>query len=134
MSFQWRSVTAADRRESGYAAPVATYLSVIGDRVALAGVLKNAKMAFPTTRRSEVESPEKDDELFLVSTRGCFRNPTRDRTRVLGRAVLRAPVSMAPEPIELIGRTFNRTCSLEITGTDAGAQRGRVGTTGRAPP
>jgi len=95
---------------------VATYLSVIGDRVALAWVLKNAKMAFPTTRRSEVDSLEKDDELFLVSTRGCFRNPTRDRTRVVGRAVLRTPVSMAPEPITLIGRTFNRTCSLEITG------------------
>jgi hypothetical protein len=95
---------------------MASYLTVIGDRVALAWVLRSSMMAFPTTRRSEVDRLQPGDELFLLSTRGCFRNPTRDRTRVIGRAVLSTPVALAPDPIELVGRTFNRTGSLQITG------------------
>jgi hypothetical protein len=93
---------------------MATYLSVIGDRVALAWVLKNSVMAFPATHRPEVDRLERGDELFLLTTRGCFKNPTRDRTRIVGTAVVRTPVSLAAEPIELANRTFNRTCDLTI--------------------
>src|SRR4051794_12270796 len=94
---------------------VATYLTVIGDRVALAWVLAKSQMAFPATPRAEVSALEAGDELFLVSTRGCFKNPTRDRTRIIGRAVLASAVTKADEPIELIGRTFDRTCDLDVT-------------------
>ena len=105
-----------NRPDPRYAAVVATYLAVIGDRVALAWVLNNSMMAFPTTRRSEVDTLEQGDELWLLATRGCFRNPTRDRTRVIGAAVLRSAVKMANEPIMLIGRTFDRTCDIDIKG------------------
>lgn len=90
-----------------------TYLTVIGDRVALAWVLTSGRMAFPATRRPEIEALEKGDELLLLTTRGCFRNPTRDRTRVIGLAVLRSAVTKVDQPIELIGRTFDRVCDIE---------------------
>lgn len=93
---------------------VATYLSIIGDRVALAWVLTHSRMAFPSTPRLEVSALEMGDELFLVSTRGCFRNPTRDRTRIIGHAVLASAVTRVEDPIELIGRTFDRACDLEV--------------------
>lgn len=93
---------------------VDSYLNIIGDRVALAWVLRNSMIGFPTTRRSEVDALKPGDELFILSTRGCFRNPTRDRTRVIGRAILSTPVTFAKNPVELIGRTFDRIASLQI--------------------
>jgi hypothetical protein len=58
---------------------------------------------------------EKGDELFLLATRGCFRNPSRDRTRIIATAALRSAVRPADEPIELIGRVFDRTCDIKVT-------------------
>lgn len=94
---------------------VASYLLVIGEREALAWLLRESRMAFPTTRRAEVDRLAVGDELFLLTTRGCFHNPTRDRTRVVGRAVASSPVTRLDPPLELVGRTFTRGCGLQIT-------------------
>lgn len=93
----------------------ASYLAVIGEREALAWVLRESRMAFPATRRSEVDRLAVGDELFLLTTRGCFHNPGRDRTRVIGRAVVTTPVAPLDPPVELAGRTFPRGCDLRIT-------------------
>jgi hypothetical protein len=93
----------------------ASYLLVIGEREALAWILREARMAFPQTRRPEVDSLAVGDELLLLTTRGCFHNPGRDRTRVIGRAVVTTPVVPLDPPIELVGRTFTRGCDLDIT-------------------
>ena len=88
---------------------------VIGEREALAWVLRESRTAFPSTRRAEVDRLARNDQLFLVTTRGCFHNPGRDRTRVIGRAVVTTDVVELRPPIELAGRTFSRGCSLKIT-------------------
>lgn len=92
----------------------ASYLLVIGEREALAWILREARMAFPQTRRPEIDSLAVGDELLLLTTRGCFHNPGRDRTRVIGRAVVTTPVVPLDPPIELVGRTFTRGCELDI--------------------
>jgi hypothetical protein len=53
----------------------ASYLLVIGEREALAWVLRESRTAFPATRRAEVDRLAVGDELFLLTTRGCFHNP-----------------------------------------------------------
>lgn len=93
----------------------ASYLLVIGEREALAWVLRKRRMAFPQTRRSEVDSLAVGDELLLLTTRGCFHNPGRDRTRVIGRASVTTPVVPLDPPVALVGRTFTRGCDLDIT-------------------
>lgn len=93
----------------------ASYLAVIGEREALAWVLRESRMAFPATRRPEVDRLAVGDELFLLTTRGCFHNPGRDRTRVIGHAVVTTPVAPLDPPVELVGRTFPRGCDLRIT-------------------
>jgi hypothetical protein len=93
----------------------ASYLLVIGEREALAWILREARMAFPQTRRAEVDGLAVGDELLLLTTRGCFHNPTRDRTRVIGRAMVTTPVVPLDPPIELVGRTFTRGCELDFT-------------------
>jgi hypothetical protein len=92
----------------------ASYLLVIGEREALAWVLRESRMAFPATRRPEVDRLGVGDELFLLTTRGCFHNPARDRTRMIGRAVVTTPVVPLHPPLELVGRTFPRGCGLEM--------------------
>ena len=64
-----------------------SYLLVIGDAVALAWVLAEQRMAFPALRKSEAAALEVGDELLIHTTRGCFNNPTRDRSRVIGLAL-----------------------------------------------
>jgi hypothetical protein len=70
----------------------ADYLLVIGEREASAWILRESRMAFPATRRAEVDQLAVGDRLFLLTTRGCFHNPGRDRTRGIGRATVASPV------------------------------------------
>ncbi|MBE1603749.1 hypothetical protein HEB94_000597 [Actinopolymorpha pittospori] len=91
-----------------------SYLLVLGEREALAWVLREGRMAFPATRRHEVDRLAVGDELFLLTTRGCFHNPVRDRTRVIGRAVVSTRVEPLDPPLELVGRRFTRGCKLDI--------------------
>lgn len=91
------------------------HLLVIGEREALAWVLRESRMAFPKKRRPEVDRLRLGDQLFLLTTRGCFHDPTRDRTRVIGSATVTTPVVALDPPLELVGRVFPRGCGLQIT-------------------
>lgn len=91
---------------------MAVYLLVIGDREALGWILRTDQMAFPATRRSEVTALAPGDRLFLYTTRGCFRNPGRDRGRVIGTSVAMSPVRDLKEPVVFSGRSFVRGLSL----------------------
>lgn len=92
----------------------ASYLLVLGEREALAWVLRSARMAFSPTSRGHVDRLVEGDEVFLTTTRGCFHNPTRDRTRVIGRARVASPVQPLATPVELVGREFTRGCDLAL--------------------
>jgi hypothetical protein len=68
------------------------YLLVIGDATPLAWVLAEQRMAFPALRQSQAVAFKVGDELFIYATRGCFRNPVRNRGRVMGLALVRSDV------------------------------------------
>lgn len=93
-----------------------SYLLVIGEREALAWVLRESRMAFPPTRRAEVDRLSPGDELLIFTTRGCWHNPTRDRGRVIGRATVTSPVVVYDQAVEIAGREFTRGCGIEVHG------------------
>jgi hypothetical protein len=93
-----------------------TYLVVLGEREAISWVLREEAMAFPATPRAEVAALAEGDELMLYATRGAWHNPTRDRGRIIGHAVVTSPVRPLDEPLYLAGRDFHSQCRLRITG------------------
>jgi hypothetical protein len=93
-----------------------SYLLVIGDAAPLAWVLAEQRMAFPKLRRSQAAALEIGDELFIYTTRGCFHNPTRDRGRVMGLALVRSDVQDLVEPVVFGDRRYTSGCTLDIQG------------------
>jgi hypothetical protein len=72
--------------EQGHAtaSSVTAYLLILEKREAVAWVLRESRMTFPPTARREVSGLSVGDELFMLTTRGSWHNPTRDRTMVIG--------------------------------------------------
>jgi hypothetical protein len=93
---------------------LASYLLILGDRQAIAWVLREQRMAFPATSRSEVAALRPGDELLIYTTRGAYRNPTRDRGRVIGRAVVTSQPRPLDEPVVIAGRSFPTGCDLRL--------------------
>lgn len=92
----------------------ASYLLILGEREALAWVLRQQRMAFAEHRSAEAARLREGDRLFLYTTRGCFHNPTRDRSRIIGIAQVVDPVTRLPRPLRLSGRLFSSGCRLKI--------------------
>ena len=91
-----------------------THLLILGQREGLAWVLANEQMAFRRHRPDETVPLGVGDELLLYTTRGCFKNPTCDRGRVIGRARVASPVrDLDPAPV-IDGRTFEIGCRLRL--------------------
>ncbi|WP_252375000.1 MULTISPECIES: hypothetical protein [unclassified Nonomuraea] len=90
------------------------YLLILGEREAVAWVLRESRMAFPRTTRSEVNRLKVGDDLFVVTTRMCWHNPTRDRTRVIGTAVVASEVVPYEKPVTIAGRDFTRGCDITV--------------------
>jgi hypothetical protein len=93
-----------------------SYLLVIGDAAPLAWVLAEQRTAFPALRRFQAAALEMGDELFIYTTRGCFHNPTRDRGRVMGLALVRSDVHDLASPVVFGERSFTSGCTLDIQG------------------
>ncbi|GAA3051078.1 hypothetical protein GCM10010448_37740 [Streptomyces glomeratus] len=93
-----------------------SHLLIIGDRAALSWVVTEQRMAFPAGRAQAARALEEGDEIFLYTTRGCFRNPTRDLGRVIGRATIASPVRTLDEPVVFGERTFPEGCRLKVSG------------------
>jgi hypothetical protein len=94
--------------------PANTYLLVIGEREALAWILRNQRMAFPNGRREAAARLAPGDNLLLLTTRGCYHNPGRDRTLIIGSAVVTSEVVPLDEVTHLAGRDFTTGCELRI--------------------
>jgi hypothetical protein len=93
---------------------VASYLLVIGDREALGWIVTASRMAFPDARRSEVRSLKVGDELFIYTTRMAFRNPGRDRGRVIGTARVDSKVAELKRSVSFGGREYPVGCNLDV--------------------
>jgi|SRR5581483_3726349 len=92
----------------------ATYLLPIADREPLAWIVREQRTAFGEHRAREAERLKPDDVLLLYTTRGCFRNPTRDRGRVIGRATVTAPVTRLADAVVFGTREFPYLVELRI--------------------
>lgn len=91
------------------------HLLIIGDRAALSWVVTEQRMAFPAGRAKAARALEEGDEIFLYTTRGCFRNPTRDLGRVVGRARIASPVRVLEKPVVFGERNFTEGCRLQVS-------------------
>ena len=80
-------------------------LAVIGDRRALGWVLTQGIVAFPEPRKRLPRFGE-EDSIYLYTTRGCFKNPTRDRSRIIGKAVALTELRLNDDPVRFGDRTF----------------------------
>lgn len=90
-----------------------TALAVIGDRTALAWVLTNGTVAFPEPS-SRIPQFAAGDSIYLYTTRGCFKNPTRDRSRVIGKAVALTDLHLNEEPVTFGDRAFPLEVQVRI--------------------
>ncbi|GAA3477777.1 hypothetical protein [Streptomyces yanii] len=93
-----------------------THLLIIGDRAVLSWVVTEQRMAFPAGRAKVARALGEGDEIFLYTTRGCFRNPTRDLGRMVARATITSPVRVLDEPVVFNDRSFTEGCRLQVSG------------------
>ena len=93
---------------------MADYLLPIADRDPLAWIVAEQRTAVSERRRREAEALEPGDRLFLYTTRGCFRNPTRDRGRVIGIAEITRRARELAEPIRFGVRDYPIEIALRI--------------------
>jgi hypothetical protein len=90
-----------------------TCLLLLGTPEGLAYVLRERQMAFPPTRHIQLEV---GDQVLLYTTRGVFRNPPRDRGRIVGTAEAASPVTSLTSQCQIGGRVYTSGCQLKITG------------------
>lgn len=94
-------------------APV-SHLLVIGEREALAWILREERMAFPAARAASAGRLQPGATLLMLTTRGCYHNPTRDRTLVIGESTVTSAPVLLEKPIRIARREFVMGCSLRI--------------------
>lgn len=93
---------------------MSSYLVPIADREPLAWIVREQRTAFAEHRAREAAALEPGDVLFLYTTRGCFRNPTRDRGRVIGGAVVTRPAKRSNRVPAFGGRDYPHVVELAI--------------------
>jgi hypothetical protein len=86
--------------------PIVDYLLPIADREPLLWIVRTQQTALPAYRASEAASLQPGDRLLLYTTRGCFRNPTRDRGRVIAIASVSERPRVRQPPVNFRGRDF----------------------------
>jgi hypothetical protein len=93
---------------------MASFLMPISAEDALRWIVTEQRTAFPAWRAGAARRLVPGDRLFLYTTRGCFRNPTRDRGRVVGVATITSPARPLSRPKKFGGREFPIGVSLTI--------------------
>lgn len=89
-------------------------LLVISDREPLSWLLSEQRWALTAGRAAK--APAEGDELMLYTTRGCYRNPTRDRGLVMGRALVTSEPKQLHRPVVFRDREFSTGFSVNVTG------------------
>ena len=119
-------------RRVGRRKPMAAALLLISDREPLAWLLTTGRFAVPSNRGASV--PPVGSTLFVYMTRGCYRNPGRDRGRIIGIATVTEGVAHLAEPVEFRGRQFTEGFAVEIQGIAPYRRGGRARAARRPPP
>ena len=106
------SFATTSRRDK--AGPVADYLLPIADKEPLTWIVTSQQTAFAANSIRLASRLQPGDRLLLYATRGCFRNPTRDRGRVIGVASVRGPVERLKRSIRFGEREYGWGVKLQI--------------------
>ena len=80
----------------------------------MAWLLTERRWAIPRERLRS--APPVGHEILLYTTRGCYRNPGRDRGLVMGHAVVSSPPGTLEAPVSFRGRDFTIGFDVEVTG------------------
>jgi hypothetical protein len=91
-----------------------TTLLLISDREPLAWLLREQRFAMPANRASS--APTDGTQLLLYTTRGCYRNPGRDRGLVMGVATVAGDAEVLDEPVRFRDREYQVGFGLAIDG------------------
>lgn len=92
-----------------------SHLAVISDRAALVWVLENQRIAFPRPRYHHIfPALASGDVLYLYTTRGCYKNPTRDRGLVIGAASVTGALVTADNALRVGDRELPLEAPVEL--------------------
>jgi hypothetical protein len=83
------------------------YLVPISNEDALRWVLRTQQTAVPKLRERAAADLKPRDRILVYASRGCFRNPTRDRGRVIAEARVLAPPTRLDPPVIFGGRIYS---------------------------
>jgi hypothetical protein len=91
------------------------WLTVLGHAAGARWVLEESRMAFGGGQAARAARIQPGDRLFLYTSRGAFKDPTRDEAQLLGLASVLTPVARLREPLLIADREFVVGCKLQIT-------------------
>lgn len=83
------------------------WLWVFGDVAGLQWVLEHSEMAFTEHQALRASQAQTGDQVVLFVTRGAFRNPTRDTSRLAGLVEVSGSLRKR-KPVQLGEREFRR--------------------------
>lgn len=89
------------------------WLIVIGDQEPLDWVLKNERMAFRDTVRTQDIEP--GERFAIYVTRGAFRNPTRGFSQIVALGEFKGGIERKAATVA--GESYARSARLSITAT-----------------
>ncbi len=92
----------------------AWYLLPIADREPLRWIVTEQRTGFAEHRSADAKRLAVGDRLFLYTTRGCFRNPTRDRGRIIGVAQVVSAATRSARPPTFDGVEYPYVVRLQI--------------------
>jgi hypothetical protein len=90
------------------------YLLPIADQEPLRWIVREQRTALPGYRSRDAGAVQPGDRIFLYATRNCFHNPTRDRGRVFGWAIVVKPSRRLTEPVRFGGRDYEIDLPMKI--------------------
>lgn len=89
---------------------MSAWLFVLGDRDAKEWVIANKTMAFRDHIRAT--GLVNGDRFVLYTTRGCYNNPTRDHSQVIGTGTITS--NLRRDPVAINGETFTQSVTLKF--------------------
>lgn len=93
---------------------MANWILVFADHNALAQVITQRTMQFLPTQARRVQQLAVGDEAFLYTTRGAYRNPSLDRSRLVGHVTLTSPVRTSDQENFISGREASHFASISL--------------------
>ena len=89
------------------------WLWIFGDIEGLRWVLDRSRMAFAESQAGRASQVQVGDKAILYVSRGAFRNPTRDRTRLAGTVEITGPLKSG-KSVMIGDREFSSFVSFEV--------------------